>query len=126
MTRTPPCSSTRVETNGCGNPLRSSHRREDDIRRQEFHAVCGFSLERISSTKLVFVFICARGFCRVRAESYEHRPLKVVRGRWECSIFLYLVDCQCDALSIQRFIHRVHGVGLGLFGNVDVGLHGLV
>ena len=57
---------------------------------------------------------------------YEHRSLKMVRDRWECSVFLYLADCQCDALSIQRFIHSVHGVGLGLFGNVDVGLHGLV
>ena len=31
----------------CGDPLRSSHRREDDIRRFAFHAVCVFSLDRI-------------------------------------------------------------------------------
>ena len=41
--------------------LRSSHRREDDIRRFKFHAVCGFSLERISTTKLVFcLYLCKR------------------------------------------------------------------
>lgn len=48
----------------------------------------------------------------------------MVRGR--CSIFLYLADCQCDALSIQRFFHRIHRVGLGFFGDVDVGLNGFV
>ena len=37
-----------------GDPLCSGHRREDDIRRQKFHAVCVFSLDRISTTKLVF------------------------------------------------------------------------
>ena len=34
----------------CGDALRSGHRREDDIRRFKSHAVCGFSLERISTT----------------------------------------------------------------------------
>ena len=47
-------------------------------------------------------------------------------GTFRCSIFLYLADCQCDALSVQRFFHRVHGVGLGFFGDVDVWLHGFV
>jgi len=43
----------------CGDALRSGHRREDDIRRQKFYAVCGFSLERISTTKLVFcLYLC--------------------------------------------------------------------
>lgn len=45
----------------CGDPLRSSHRRLDDIRRLESHAVCVFSLERISTTKLVFcLYLCKR------------------------------------------------------------------
>ena len=45
----------------CGDPLRSSHRREDDIRRFAFHAVCVFSLDRISTTNLAFcLYTCKR------------------------------------------------------------------
>lgn len=40
-------------------------------------------------------------------------------GTFRYSVFLYLADCQCDALSIQRFIHGVHSVGLGFLGNAD-------
>lgn len=40
-------------------------------------------------------------------------------GTFRYSVFLYLADCQCDALSIQRFIHRIHSVGLGFFGDGD-------
>ena len=59
----------------------------------------------------------------MKGESYEQRPLRVVRGRRECSAkiaqknkvwrnistfyFLYIVDCQRDSLSIQRFFRRV-------------------
>ena len=59
----------------CGDALRSGHRREDDIRRFKYHAVCGFSLERISTTKLVFGLYMCKGFAGCgRKVTKNNRP----------------------------------------------------
>lgn len=42
-------------------------------------------------------------------------------GTFGRPIFLYFANYQCYSSSIQRFFHRVHGVGFGFFGEVDVG-----
>ena len=45
-------------------------------------------------------------------------------GTFRRPIFFYFANSQCNSLSVQRFFHRVHGVGLGFFGEVDVRLLG--
>ena len=42
-------------------------------------------------------------------------------GTFGRPIFLYFANYQCYSSSIQRFLHRVLGVGFGFFGEVDVG-----
>ena len=64
------------------------------------------------------------GWC----EGNENVPPKLLKnskfgGTFRCYIFIYYIDFQCDIISIQRFFHSVHGVCLGLFGDVDVVLH---
>ena len=54
----------------------------------------GHSLDRISTTNLAFcLYKCKRVLQGEGGESYEHRPLRVVRGRWKNCKGGYSVKC---------------------------------
>ena len=62
--------------------------------------------------------IVAFGFAQVGGDEAVQNFILRIIGR---PIFLYFANYQCYSSSIQRFFNRIHGVGFGFFGEVDVG-----